>query len=512
MAKNTRVRSQKTNKQSKVPNLFGRRFGRPAMFAAAFALVGVVTLIASFAATPTGQIVNKQNNECLENFFNRQLNTNFISTYPCDSNNQAQKWALASDSSIRTKDNFCLDVPNATKRSGARVWLWQCNGSAAQKWQIQSSGTIKNPNSGLCLEMTATDTFLGGPNLLLQTCNSSNKRQIWTVPTSSVPIPIPTPPPSNPPPPTTTPSGAVDIKQGCLNSNPNIANGTTVRSGYPNNSNTGPAVGGYSETKLPVATNGDGWTLSGSKLTITKNGAVLNAVYHNGIIEVNADNVTIKNSVICGVGSILVRNNGQNLLVENSILRGEQGAGTINANTGEPCAATIGYANYTARRNEISGCADGVKLGHRVEVYDSWFHSSYTNRFGGGAGTHNDTTQKNDETPLTSLVFNGNAAYQDACTSNRHFQLKSKTGQSAQSIVIENNFFYGITGVNMDGFRTTIGRMDGNFFAGSNTQGPFNHGSLYAGEGMNTITRQNNVYESGQPANDNPTAYQCVSG
>ncbi len=195
---------KKPQKRPRVPSLFGRRFGRPALFAAIFALVGVGTLLVSLAAAPSGEIINKQNGKCLENWFNAQRNTNFISTYRCDGNNQAQKWAMAGDGSIRTKENYCLDVPYATKKVGTRIWLWQCNGTVAQKWEIRSDGTIRNPNSSLCLEITATDTFLGGPNVLLQTCNGNNQRQIWTVPTA--PLPLPTLPPTNPPAPAPTPS------------------------------------------------------------------------------------------------------------------------------------------------------------------------------------------------------------------------------------------------------------------------------------------------------------------
>ena len=44
------------------------------------------------------------------------------------------------------------------------------------------------------------------------------------------------------------------------------------------------------------------------KWTITQAGAVINGVYHNGTIEVRANNVTIRNSLICGTGALLIRN------------------------------------------------------------------------------------------------------------------------------------------------------------------------------------------------------------
>ncbi len=198
-------KTKTTTSSAKLPRLFGRRFGKPTMFVALFALVGVTALLVGLAASPTGKIVNAQSKECLENFFNRQINTNFISTYPCAESNQAQQWTLASDSSIRTKDNYCLQVAGNSTKIGTRVWLWQCNGSAGQKWKTRSNGTIRNPNSGLCLEATAEDTSLGGPNILVRRCDASNKRQAWSVPSAIVPVPIPTPQPTNPPPATDIP-------------------------------------------------------------------------------------------------------------------------------------------------------------------------------------------------------------------------------------------------------------------------------------------------------------------
>ncbi len=207
----TRNRSSKVPKstrQSHIPHFISGRFGKPAIFAALFALVGVGTLLVGLAAAPSGAITNKQNGKCLENWFGQQRNTNFISTYPCNPTNGAQKWTMASDSSIRTAQNYCLDVPYATKKVGTRIWLWRCNGTVAQKWEVRSDGTIRNPNSGLCLEITALNTSLGGPNILLQACSGNNLRQVWTVPTALLPIPLPTPPPTNPPAPAPAPQPA----------------------------------------------------------------------------------------------------------------------------------------------------------------------------------------------------------------------------------------------------------------------------------------------------------------
>jgi hypothetical protein len=304
--------------------------------------------------------------------------------------------------------------------------------------------------------------------------------------------------------PVAPPEDGVRVDAACRNET-DTANGTAVRDEWPADATTGPEVAGHDEDLLsPSGATG--------KWTITDDGKVIDAVYHNGIIEVRADNVTIRNSVICGSGNHLVLNRGQNLVIENSIIRGERGA-VQDARTGTPCQAAVAFGNYTIRKSELSGCNDGVKASGVSEIHDSWFHDNYANRFGGGAGTHNDTVQSVSG-PMPRLIFEGNSAYQDACTSNRHFQLAPTEPQPPIDVLrIEDNFFYGINGINLDrGSRAVEGVMRGNTFAGSAARGPFNR-LLYSGDGMGSVDVSGNVYESGEPADRNPGArYDCVDG
>jgi hypothetical protein len=332
----------------------------------------------------------------------------------------------------------------------------------------------------------------------VNTWNSINEVEIYagTAPT--------TPPPTTSPP-TSPPPGGATVKAACRNGS-TVNNGTHARGGFPTDATTGPQVGGLREDSLRASGRTGQWRITG-------NGTVVDGVYHNGTIVVDAANVTIRNSIVCGTGNHLIMNNGTNLTIENSILRGERGT-VANPDTGEPCQSAVAFGNYVMRRTEVTGCADGVKAAGSVEIYDSWFHDNYSNRFGGGAGTHNDTVQTTG-TSTQKLVFVRNAAYQDACTSNRHFQLASTQQQTGPiaDLRIQDNFFYGIKFINID--RTTTvasGSISGNTFAGSATRGPFS-GPMYSGAGMTGVRRTANFYESGQPANDNFAAgYTCAAG
>lgn len=281
------------------------------------------------------------------------------------------------------------------------------------------------------------------------------------------------------------------------------SNGTWTRTAFPHDANTGPEVGGYDEDNLTPSGHSGRWL-------IRQDGTVIDGVFHNGFIDVQADNVTIRNSVVCGLAHHIIRNTGQNLTIENSIIRGELGG------EGEPCLSAVSWGNYTLTRSEITYCADLIKISGITEVTDSWFHDQWADRQPGNPGLHPDTAQKNSARDLDTLVFEGNAAYGDPCVGHRHFQISNATNDTVE---IDDNFFYGLQGIiNVGG--TIGGHINNNTLAGSATEGPFtdfNTGHMAPGqwEGNHAgISKSGNVFESGEPlpASGQTDPYTCVTG
>ena len=75
----------------------------------------------------------------------------------------------------------CLDVANSGTANGTKVQLWDCNGTGAQKWVIQSDGSLKPtdffaPYDGQTLE--ANDLDFKKDLIPLLTMNSSHETPV----------------------------------------------------------------------------------------------------------------------------------------------------------------------------------------------------------------------------------------------------------------------------------------------------------------------------------------------
>jgi chitosanase len=83
-----------------------------------------------------------------------------------------------SDSSIQALGK-CMDVSGASTANGAKVQLYDCNGTNAQKWTA-TGGQLVNTGSGKCLDATGNSSA-NGTQLQIWTCSGA-ANQKWNVP------------------------------------------------------------------------------------------------------------------------------------------------------------------------------------------------------------------------------------------------------------------------------------------------------------------------------------------
>ncbi|HSW99673.1 MAG TPA: ricin-type beta-trefoil lectin domain protein [Patescibacteria group bacterium] len=191
---------------------FFKRNSKLAVFVVSFAVVGgIIALYVTHAATVPAPINSAFNGKCLDLQADRHVNEAKIQLYKCN-NSTAQKWTIRENGTIHANntDNWCLDVKSGKRVAGTLVQLYECNGTAAQIWKLGANNAIVNPQSGRCLDVQYSGQA-DGTQIWIWDCNATNAQK-WhpqqgsTPPVTPTPTPVPTPPtPSPTPTPTPTP-------------------------------------------------------------------------------------------------------------------------------------------------------------------------------------------------------------------------------------------------------------------------------------------------------------------
>ncbi|MEU7871950.1 RICIN domain-containing protein, partial [Dactylosporangium sp. NPDC049140] len=84
-----------------------------------------------------------------------------------------QQWTI-SGLTIRALGK-CLDAPlNGT--AGVKAQLWDCSGATNQQWTLVADGSIRNGQSGLCLDVSGAGTANNTPVLLWTCTGAANQR------------------------------------------------------------------------------------------------------------------------------------------------------------------------------------------------------------------------------------------------------------------------------------------------------------------------------------------------
>lgn len=101
-----------------------------------------------------------------------------VQLYDCNGS-AAQQWDVASDGTIRALGK-CLDVKDNGTANGSVLQLWACSGAANQKWTVSAARDIVNTQADKCLDATGNSSA-NGTRLQLWTCTGA-ANQKWTAP------------------------------------------------------------------------------------------------------------------------------------------------------------------------------------------------------------------------------------------------------------------------------------------------------------------------------------------
>ncbi|MGW0859780.1 family 16 glycosylhydrolase [Streptomyces sp. NPDC002690] len=125
----------------------------------------------------TGGSITGIGGKCVDVAGAATTNGTAVQLYDCNGS-AAQKWAVNSDGTIRALGK-CLDAKDAGTADGTLLQLWDCNGTAAQKWATPAAKDIVGIQSNKCMDATGNSSA-NGTRLQLWTC-SGTANQKWTV-------------------------------------------------------------------------------------------------------------------------------------------------------------------------------------------------------------------------------------------------------------------------------------------------------------------------------------------
>jgi mannan endo-1,4-beta-mannosidase len=136
----------------------------------------LTAVLAPGQPTSGNTYVGQQSGRCLD--VTGQSQSNGAKTQLWDCNGQTnQRWTLTTAAELRVYDSKCLELP-ANAAAGTQAQIWDCTGGANQKWSYGSDGSIRNTQTGLCLDANGQGTA-NGTQVISWNCNSQ-ANQKWT--------------------------------------------------------------------------------------------------------------------------------------------------------------------------------------------------------------------------------------------------------------------------------------------------------------------------------------------
>ncbi|GAA1033819.1 hypothetical protein GCM10009557_36750 [Virgisporangium ochraceum] len=126
----------------------------------------------------SGQIVGGQSGRCIDVPNASTTNGTQVQLWDCDGSAK-QRWAYTAAKQLMVYGNKCLDVSGGGTANGTAVIIWDCHGGLNQQWNVNANGTITSVQSGLCVDANNAGTA-NGTRIIVWSCNGG-ANQRWTV-------------------------------------------------------------------------------------------------------------------------------------------------------------------------------------------------------------------------------------------------------------------------------------------------------------------------------------------
>ncbi|KQX79927.1 lectin [Streptomyces sp. Root1310] len=113
--------------------------------------------------------------KCLDVAGGSSANGTAVQLYDCNGS-AAQRWTVQTDGSVQALGK-CLDVASASTADGAKVQLYDCNGTGAQRWSYNAgTGDVVNTAANKCLDVTDNSSANGARAQIWACTGAANQK------------------------------------------------------------------------------------------------------------------------------------------------------------------------------------------------------------------------------------------------------------------------------------------------------------------------------------------------
>jgi hypothetical protein len=126
--------------------------------------------------TPTGavSVISSLNSKCIDVPSSNFVDGARLQMWTCNGTN-AQKWTFTGGALV-SPSGKCVDVASGGTANGTAIQLWTCNGTAAQQFVLSSAGDLVNPQANRCVDIVDVNPNDGAKLQLWDCAGTANQK------------------------------------------------------------------------------------------------------------------------------------------------------------------------------------------------------------------------------------------------------------------------------------------------------------------------------------------------